>query len=43
MKQFKPETYIIIGNMAYSLSKLSWHKRWKIRIKQLLGIRIDAI
>jgi hypothetical protein len=41
MRKF--ETYVIIGNMAYSVDKLPLIKRWKVKIKQLLGIRIDAL
>jgi len=41
MRKF--ETYVIIGNMAYSVDRLPLFKRWKIRLKQLLGIRIDAL
>jgi hypothetical protein len=43
MKPPRPETYIMIGNMAYNFDNLPWHKRWKIRVKRLLGIRIDAL
>lgn len=39
----KFDTYVIIGNMAYNLANLPWHKRWKIKLKQLLGMRIDAL
>ena len=36
-------TYVLIGNMAYDLHKLPFMTRWKIKIKHMLGMRIDAL
>ena len=43
MKPARFETFIVIGNMAYNLDRLPWYKRWKIKIKQRLGMHIDAL
>jgi len=42
MKKIKQE-YIIINGLAYDLYKMPLWKRWKVRLKHLLGIRINAL